>query len=346
MNMLQLHAAALQSPSTAYHEFLLKYKPNESIVYGFVEGKEDPMFYRGLIEQALPQGWEIELIQAGNRNNVLQSHAGFDWSKFSRKRICFFVDRDLTEFVGEKSTPSDNIYITDGYSIENEALTFGTYRRLLEEVFNIADIGVQDAEKLRHTFERNLAVFREALGPVMAEIILWRQAGLRPNLNNIDIRQIFEFVNGDARIKSAYATSDLRAAHAALCVGLPQSPKATRGASEANFLSFAQAERFIRGKYALWFLVESATKAHESIQVLLPTFRLPPKVKISIGAKNAMVVVAPRLRCPETLRAFISQTFLAFISPPADAAATVKPTWMSRMLDFFRNLFLRTMRHG
>lgn len=346
MNMLQQHAAALQSTSTAYHEFLLRYKPSESIVYGFVEGKEDPMFYRGLIEQALPKGWEIELIQAGNRSNVLQSHAEFDWSRYSKERICFFVDRDLTEFVGPKSTPSSNIYITDGYSIENEALNFGTYRRLLEEIFNISNIGVQDAETLRRTFDKNLQVFREALCPIMAEVILLRQAGHRPILDNIDIRAIFEFVNGDARIKNVYSSADQRAAHAAQCVGLPPSSILARGAMEVSFLKLEQAERFIRGKYALWFLVESATKAHESIHVLLPSFQSPPKVKISIGAKNAMVVVAPRLRCPDSLRMFIAQTFLTFISPSATAASALKPSWMSRIRAFLKNMFLGTVRQG
>ncbi len=346
MSMLQIHAAALQSTPTAYHEFLLKYKPNESVVYGFVEGKEDPMFYRGLIEQALPKGWEIELIKAGNRDTVLKSHADFDWARYSTKQICFFIDRDLTDFIGPKPAPIDNIYITDGYSIENEALNFGTYRRLLEEVFNLSSLAAPDVEKLRLTFNRNIEVFREALSPVMAEIILWRQAGLRPNLNNIDVRALFEFVNGDARIRAAYTTPDQRAAHAAQCVGLPASPAATRQAMEIDFLKLQAAERFVRGKYALWFVVESATRIHESIHVVLPAFNAPPKLKTTIGTGNAMLFVAPRLRCPESLREFIARTFLAFASPPVAEAAVRKPSWAQRLRAFLGRFSLRDARQG
>lgn len=79
MEMLQVHADALNSVSVAYHEFLLRYKASENIVYGIVEGKEDPMFYRGLIEQRLPEGWELELIAAGCKAKVIHAAGAFDF---------------------------------------------------------------------------------------------------------------------------------------------------------------------------------------------------------------------------------------------------------------------------
>ena len=84
--MLKIHADALNSVGTAYHEFLLRYKANAKVVYGIVEGKEDPMFYRGFIESNLPEGWNVELIRAGCKNNVLKAFESFDWTRFSPKR--------------------------------------------------------------------------------------------------------------------------------------------------------------------------------------------------------------------------------------------------------------------
>lgn len=103
MTMLDVHRDALESVSATYHEFLLRYKAHANVVYGVVEGKEDPMFYRGLIERTLPEDWQVELIPAGRKKNVLKSMAAFDWLRFSPKRICFFVDRDLSEFIPELS---------------------------------------------------------------------------------------------------------------------------------------------------------------------------------------------------------------------------------------------------
>ena len=334
--MLQLHAAALQSTSTAYHEFLLKYKPNEAIVYGFVEGKEDPMFYRGLIEQALPQGWEVELIPAGNRDSVLKSHSEFDWNRYPSKRICFFVDRDLTDFLGANSNPIDNLYITDGYSIENEALTFGTYKRILQEVFNITTLTQQDVEKLKQLFDSNIKVFLDALAPVMAEIVSAQRSGLRPTLDDIEVKALFDFVNGRAQIKAAYATADSRAAFAAQCVGLPASPPLSRSSIEAEFLRLPRAESFVRGKYAIWFLVESSSKAHQSIGSIISTYSISPKMKVSIGQKNAMVLLAPRLRCPETLRKFLAATFVSFARPD-------RTPILQRIAEYMRSLFVRKL---
>lgn len=339
MDMLQLHAEALQSTATAYHEFLLRYRASHSVVYGFVEGKEDPMFYRGLIEQALPAGWEVELIPSGNRDNVLSSLAEFDWTKYSKKRICFFVDRDLTEFVGTKNQAIENLYITDNYSIENEAMTFGTYRRILEEVFNIGGLKPADVEKLKDIFDKNLSLFQKCLHPIMAQIIIWQRAGLRPTLNDIDIRPLFEFTEGLAKISPAFLASNSRAAHAAGCVGLAPSPEGDRLAVESEFEEKQGLTRFIRGKYTLWFLVESVTKAHQSVHKLFPAFTAPPKVRISLGQKNAMVVVAPRVRCPQSLKEFFSSGFVAFCSPRTEVSAAVP--WRERMARWAAALFSR-----
>lgn len=47
MTMLQIHAAALSGPAPTYHVFLGRYRKAAKCVYGFVEGKDDPSFYRG-----------------------------------------------------------------------------------------------------------------------------------------------------------------------------------------------------------------------------------------------------------------------------------------------------------
>jgi len=70
--MLDIHAAALASGNIPYHEFLLCYKSTEQIVYGIVEGRQDPCFYRGIIENMLPDGWDVRLIKAGSKAKVLR----------------------------------------------------------------------------------------------------------------------------------------------------------------------------------------------------------------------------------------------------------------------------------
>nr|VFK31285.1 MAG: Protein of unknown function (DUF4435) [Candidatus Kentron sp. MB] len=123
MSMLDIHADALNGDNTTYHEFLLRYKARTKVVYGIVEGKEDPMFYRSVIESILPSGWSVELLRAGSKQNVIRARFAFDWSRFSRKRIRFFVDRDLSDFIPDGVTPADNLYITNKVRLCEERAT-------------------------------------------------------------------------------------------------------------------------------------------------------------------------------------------------------------------------------
>ena len=99
ISMLNLHAEALSSRVASYHEFLSRFSKSKKVVYGFVEGKEDPCFYRGFIEYSIPDDWEVELWPAGNRDQVFRIHRDIDWRRFPKKRVCFFVDRDLSALI-------------------------------------------------------------------------------------------------------------------------------------------------------------------------------------------------------------------------------------------------------
>ena len=64
----------------------------------------------------------------------------------------------------------------------------------------------------------------------------------------------------------------------------------------------------------LWFLVEFALEIHRSIPQILARFKAPPKVRISIGPGNAMVVLAPRVRCPKSLQGFLERTYVRYVT--------------------------------
>ncbi|MDO3514865.1 DUF4435 domain-containing protein [Ralstonia pseudosolanacearum] len=312
MSMLDIHTQAMQGTATVYHEFLLRYKKNERFVYGLVEGKEDPMFYRGIIEQALPKDWDAILIQAGDRDKVLNTYNDFDWDKFPPNRICFFVDRDLTEFVGKKTPVCSNLYVTDNYSIENELAQFCVFRRVIEEIYNINNLSQSDMEKIKSMFETNTMTFREALASVMAQIVIWRRAGERPTLNDIRVKDYFKFDTGRLQLLPNFVDWQARVKHAANCVGLPASDSTSIAACESEFRANKGLERFVRGKYYLWFFLECSSAIHADIASIVGKKTKPPKLNVSMGQKNAMIFVAPRMRCPDSLRSFLNQTFVSF----------------------------------
>ena len=313
IEMLQIHANALQSSITAYHEFLICYKPTECIVYGFVEGNEDPMFYRGLIESHLPEGWELILIRAGSRDNVLAIFQDMDWIRFPSKQVCFFIDRDLSEFLEGELCSESNLYVTDNYSIENDIVTFGTLKRVIEEVLGVTGLNVIEIGKVEKIFKYNDSIFREAMAPVMGQILLWRRATKKVNLDNIQPKDFFTFVDAKIMLKKEYTSSDARVQHAAICLNDIVSPFHELAASEAEFRKKDGLKKYIRGKYLLWFFVQCALEIHTAIPNFCEKYSSPPKHRVGLGVGNCMPIIAPRARCPASLDHFVDCNYVEYI---------------------------------
>ncbi len=153
MSMLRLHQEALERGSAGYHQFLARYSRTAKVVYGFVEGKDDPCYYRGFIEQLLPDDWDVELWPAGNKMKVYGIYSMIGWNRFPKRRICFFVDRDFLGLISEKSVADCNIYVTDDYSIENSLAKRSTCHRILTEVLGFTSVDHDElARKIRGVF--------------------------------------------------------------------------------------------------------------------------------------------------------------------------------------------------
>jgi hypothetical protein len=313
MSMLKVHALALETGTGAYHEFLLAYQTFRPIVYAFVEGKEDPSYYRGFIENALPDGWTARLIRGGNRNAVLDILNFMPWERFQRRRICFFIDRDLSEYLDELQQSAENLYITDNYSIENDVVNSYVFTRVMEEIFGISDVAENERECICQLFEGNLRSFCQAMAPVMAQVLIWRRKGVRAPLDNIKPQGLFSFNSGKLETVPKYSSPFARVGYAATCVGFPRSDEALLRAVENEFRDRGGLTRFIRGKYLIWLFVGSAVAVHAAIASYCTRYAKPPRVRTTLGAANAITILGPRAKVPNTLKKFIEINYLAYI---------------------------------
>lgn len=313
MSMLDLHVEALEGASGPYHEFLLSYKASGLVVYGFVEGREDPSFYRGFIEQVLPDGWSVRLIRSGNRDAVLSVLETVPWDRFARKRICFFIDRDLSDFLSEAPTAADNLYMTDNYSIENDVVNCHVLERVLQEVFGLTDLRDEERENIFGLFEANLARFCDVFTPIMAQILIWRRSGVRASLDNIKPGQFWSFVDAKLRLRDAYQAAASLVEYAAEAVNLEPSSDDELRAAEQAFRDRNGPKRFVRGKYLLWLLVESAIAFHADIAKFCARHATPPKLRVTLGLANAMSIIGPRAKAPTSLAQFLSRNYVSYV---------------------------------
>ncbi|MCP4284482.1 MAG: DUF4435 domain-containing protein [Gammaproteobacteria bacterium] len=313
MSMLKVHAAALSSKIASYHEFLARFSKTKKVVYGFVEGKEDPCFYRGFIDHFLPDNWEVELWPAGNRDQVFRIHRDIDWRRFSKKRVCFFVDRDLSDLIPEKLPSDTNIYVTDKYSIENSIVSRGTCRRILTEVFGFSDVSHKEMDRVCDQFETELETFLVAMIPAMARILFWRRAAANANLNNININKMFSVEDGSVVVDRSTKAESSRTKYIHKSVGIAFDPGIDIAPINAEFSKASTYRNFVRGKYVLWFLIEFCKSIHESAALFFSACAKPPKMKVSISTANAVTIIGNRARVPKSLRMFLTSTFCTYI---------------------------------
>lgn len=317
MSMMEIHADAVNSVCAAYHEFLLLYKVESFQVYGIVEGKDDPQFYRGFIESHLPQGWTVELIPADGKKNVISSYHEFDWTRFPKARIGFFIDRDLSNFITESIPTDDNVYVTDRYSIENDVVNFGTFRRFFEEVLNVTRLSPDEVQALEDCFNRSSEGFREALAPLMAQIIVWRRQGMRPCLDEFSPVSMFELVGGVSLLKAEFVGVENRMNALSESVQIDAPCLADVSIAEGEFRSGQGVECFVRGKYLMEFLVFLSLELRASLPMILPKRSKIPKLNVTVGKKNAMIYVAPRCRIPTSLAEFLQRVYLQYTATRA-----------------------------
>jgi hypothetical protein len=76
-----------------------------------------------------------------------------------------------------------------------------------------------------------------------------------------------------------------------------------------EFLASGGEERFIRGKYLMWFFVEFARDVHRNLPTYLPRYQKSPRVRVPFDHGTSMTLVGARARAPVTLRRFVQRTF-------------------------------------
>ncbi len=312
MSMLSIHEEARESYIALLHEFLGTYNRKSKIVYAFVEGPEDVTFYKGAILNKLPSDWECKTWFARNKQKVIQIYRACDWRRCHRLQVLFFIDRDLTPFLGGELLNQINVYITDGYSIENYFLTRHTCERVVNEVCALHAMDESEKTKVLNLFEQQLHVFRESLVPIMVWIIFWQKMGKRPVLNNIKMDHLFNVHKGKVEIiqkPQGLATWD-EYIHVQCNIALVKDTDLK--SIQDEFILKNGAVKFIRGKYLLWFLIKFVLSVHGSPNHFSTKVIVSPKMHTALGYHNAMEHISHLVRLPLSLNNFLNKTCVFF----------------------------------
>jgi hypothetical protein len=176
MTRVEMLRAARGVAQVAFAEYL-KIRASGAPILVF-EGRQCPSFYIGKVVSILGTDSVKQIIARGKRN-VLELRDLIKRNLSTAKDVVvYFVDKDFDA----APTPGEfpDVYVTRGYSIENEYLKWGAVECFIRANFDIADASDEQAlSELREFFELSLESYLRASTELHKTVYLCRTESIR-----------------------------------------------------------------------------------------------------------------------------------------------------------------------
>ena len=297
--------------------FLADYKKDaKKICYGFVEGKDDPSYYRTVIKNRMRTDCHIILYPSGGKENVKYIYDEIHKREFSGDNIVYFMDRDLSDIIiDDNIIDNPYVYITDNYSIENDILNPDTIASVMQDLLGFCNTPINEIDKAKDLFEEQKAIFEIEMLPIMANIVIWKRKRIKPaNYNNLKIKSLFKVLDGkvvqkvtdDKKIEAFYKQSE---------VDYVKYNKDDEDTVIAELQEKSLISKVLRGKYlAVFFIMfcNSVYKEYMNMGISAPT-----NTGRELSDRDIMETIAPRARVPISLEIFINKTIVQYFDKNA-----------------------------
>ncbi|RHR30207.1 hypothetical protein DWX43_08510 [Clostridium sp. AF19-22AC] len=306
MSIIEEHLLYTQKTNVYYHKFLNKYKKYQMQLFLFCEGNEDLSYYNSALCKTiqLPEVCNIHKIFVGGKANVLKLHRNMDWQTFCKKQLLFFVDQDLSYWIGEEYKDV-NIYTTDKYSFENDAVSEDKFIEYLEEIYGFTNAEEAEIERIRDIYKQKFLVFREKSKYLMASLYVSNTKNKEHLAKYIDMKKLIRVRRTEIYVDSIENQSIYDYINEKL--KLDVSDEELIGKSISMFEK-NDSHYFVRGKWELIFMIKMLDYIYEEGAVLAPSLYKDhgkkPKKLCEINPNNAMVILGPRIQPPVSLQTF------------------------------------------
>lgn len=303
MSFLNALRQAPTSPQAKLNTFLAVFRPDGKKVAAFLEGRDDPAFFRFHLEsttRARQLGLDFYIL--GNKSEVLEARK-FVGSRYpNNPRVLFFVDKDHDDLLGSPlGTVSDKtLFVTRGYAIENYLVSEDAVRVVLMDLWGL-DSSNPAVPVACSQFATAIQQFYASVRPWMAWLLAARRRGLRPSADNLSLRRVCSII-GLATVSFDWPTDSTQRSNLFLITcGLTTGPTDVEVETVERELAQLPPKTWVRGKVELTFLV--LFLEHLTSEARLAAHC--PRQRTTIGPANAVEVLAARLPCPTDLDDFL-----------------------------------------
>jgi hypothetical protein len=288
------------TPQAKLNTFLTEFRPDRPLLSAFMEGREDPSFYRPHIERFAQRiEHRVKIYQLGRKREVLDARRFISARYGAHPRILYFVDKDHDDLVHDApaSATELTLFVTSGYSIESYCACREAVRIVLLDLwgFDSSNPAIQAAED---QFKAALPDFYNTSRPWMAWLVAARRIGGKPNSTNVALRKVVAL---DSNLQATFQWPEEMPEYLARMCGVKSPPTDSAIQAVSEELRGLPPKSWLRGKVELAFFVLFL----EGLEKQAKGLDKKNTVRTKIGLKNAVEIVAPRLPCPNDLQTFL-----------------------------------------
>jgi hypothetical protein len=282
------------------HEFKTNFDPQAQRIHAFVEGYEDMIFYRSYIEAFVGPEYKVFTYRCGNKDAVYEVFSKICDANSKSRHTLFFVDKDLSDLMPEVWPHDECIHVTEVYSIENYFVSGSVFRRICLELLRVRKVAF-NFEPLIRMFELQLDRFHDEVKTIMAWIICVRRAGLRPNVQNIELDSLIEITH-----ECVIGALPARQRNLERMTGI-SSPRRTWRCVRRTIreLESRHPKHFVRGKFESWFMVVFLQRSIEIVSKLCREVGGSIGLGVNLNVANLIEALVGRLGMPESLYEFL-----------------------------------------
>ncbi|WP_129715532.1 DUF4435 domain-containing protein [Pedobacter sp. SYP-B3415] len=319
-----------------YLKLLQCYWVRPNTVHLFVENLDDFTFYC-IPVKIVYRGHDPEFYRLEGKTNVTDSYREFDWKRFERSKILFFADKDYDDFLGKERVIAFNFFYTKFYSIENYLVNESTFRAILAYLFTKMDNDI--VEKLVTKFNIAHKLFQQKLKALTRIILIHREKDGHLELDSLKMSELMLIDNleyFEKKLISKYNYNKLKrdpAVNASVKALLRKDTiseiMVKNCGGQEGLVTFSKIMRkdaqlnncddphcYIRGKYAMWFLmgmINSIEKAIETIYELekrvSDQINPMPRKRAQITETLIFDLLSPKINVPADVYQFLLRNY-------------------------------------
>ena len=293
-NFAEYLSEQARSPTAAIHEFRLLYEANT--VHVFFEGDEDVLYYLPEIRRRARKRGLCSYL-CGGKWGVVEVREFMRTQNYDDALCLYFIDRDYDDLFGCQPAADVTTYLTDDYSIENSIVCLDSVEIVLVDLANLSKADSR-YKAIRASFPSAHSHFVRRIDPLLAWSVALREAGGKPNYNNINLKNVFSVQSdgGVSRTIDGFEAFRRAVTSKQVTVGLREVIKWLR-----VFRGLPIKQR-IRGKYELWFfetfLTIAITAANKGTKKKTPT---------ALQNRSLFEALGARVEKPDSLNSFLDK---------------------------------------